>query len=163
MLFKFYISRAFCQLKVGDIDLLGLKQTSYFIFQLAPFEYRHGTIFFEKVTDSIRFIMKNHRFPDLSNYVDDLIYCGTPSTIFSAYERLSSLLVQLGLQINVKNYALFNISIHIEHIPCKPNVVADLLSRFKFDQPSWDLLKTHASDPVWIPTHADLMCLNYNI
>ena len=32
--------------------------------------------------------------------------------------------------------ALFNISIHIEHIPGKQNVVADLLSRFKFDQPS---------------------------
>ena len=59
--------------------------------------------------------------------------------------------------------ALFNISIHIEHIPGKQNVIADLLSRFKFDQSSWDLLKTHVSDLVWIPTHADLMCLNYNI
>ena len=59
--------------------------------------------------------------------------------------------------------ALFNISIHIEYIPGKQNVVADLLSRFKFDQSSWDLLKIHVSDPVWIPTHADLMCLNYNI
>ena len=37
--------------------------------------------------------------------------------------------------------ALFNISIHIEHIPGKCNVIADLLSRFKFDQTSWNLLK----------------------
>ena len=29
--------------------------------------------------------------------------------------------------------ALFNISIHIEHIPGKHNVIADLISRFKFD------------------------------
>ena len=104
MLFKIDISRALRQLKVdpGDIDLLGLQQNSYFIDQSVPFGYRHGSIFFEKVTDSIRFIIKNHGFPDLYNYVDDLIYCGTPSTIFSAYERLSSLLAQLGLQISLE-------------------------------------------------------------
>ena len=59
--------------------------------------------------------------------------------------------------------AIFNISIHIEHIPGKYNVTADLLSRFKFDQNSWDMLRTLVSDPVWIPTHMDLMCLNHNI
>ena len=86
MLFKIDISRAFRQLKVnpGDIDLLGLKQDSYFIDQSVPFRYRHGSIFFEKVTNSIRFIMKNNGFPDLYNYVDDLKYCDTPSTIFSS-------------------------------------------------------------------------------
>ena len=105
MLFKIDISRAFRQLKVdpGDIGLLGLKQTSYFIDQSVSFGYRHGSIFFyEKVTDSIKFIMKNHGFPDLYNYVNDLIYCGTPSTIFHAYEILSSLLAELGLQISAK-------------------------------------------------------------
>ena len=40
--------------------------------------------------------MKNHGF------VNDLIYCGTPSTIFAAYEKLPSLLAQLGLQISAK-------------------------------------------------------------
>ena len=59
--------------------------------------------------------------------------------------------------------ALFNISIHIEHIPGKQNVIADLLSRYKFDQTSWDLLKSYVLDPIWIPTHVNLMCLNYNI
>ena len=59
--------------------------------------------------------------------------------------------------------ALFNISIHIEHIPGKCNVIADLLSRFKFDQTSWDVLKNYVPDPVWIPTHVDLTCLNHNI
>ena len=59
--------------------------------------------------------------------------------------------------------ALFDISIHIEHIPGKHNVIADLLSRFKFDQTSWDLLKNHFSDPIWVPTHVDLMCLNHTI
>ena len=47
-MFKVDISRAFCQLKVdpGDIDLLGLKQDAYFIDQLLPFGYRHGSILF---------------------------------------------------------------------------------------------------------------------
>ena len=375
MLFKIDISRAFRQLKVdpGDIDLLGFKQYSYFIDQSVPFGYRHGSIFFEKVTNSIRYIMRSHGFPDLYNYVDDLIYCGTPSNIFQAYEMLSGLLEQLGLQISLKklvppstsatclgilintetrtmsvppeklekiqdlchqwenkttctkqqlqsllgsllyiskrvkpgraflnrmlqflrdmgdsrsvrlsqeffrglawfkqflrqfngivyydtkpiqaelhldacvtglgaifdsecyslpiprgfnNYsivhlemlnivvalkvwanqwankkvcikcdnmalvevllsgktkdvmlatcarniwmltALFNISIHIENIPGKHNVIADLLSRFTFDQTSWDILRTHVSDPVWVPTHIHLTCLNHNI
>ena len=50
LMFKIDISRAFRQLKVdpGDIDLVGLKQESYFIDQSVPFGYRHGSIFFGK-------------------------------------------------------------------------------------------------------------------
>ena len=36
--------------------------------------------------------------------------------------------------------AIYNISIHIEHIPGKNNVIADLLPRFKFDNVSWQAL-----------------------
>ena len=77
LMFKVDISRAFRQLKVdpGEIDLLGLKQDAYFIDQSVPFGYRHGSIFFEKVTDTIRFIMREHGSNNLFNYVDDLIYC----------------------------------------------------------------------------------------
>ena len=32
--------------------------------------------------------------------------------------------------------AMFNISIHIEHIPGTQNVIADLLSRYQFDKKS---------------------------
>ena len=52
--------------------------------------------------------------------------------------------------------AMFNIFIHIEHIPGKQNVVADLLSRYQFDNKSWNLLKAHVPDAFWIPTHIDL-------
>ena len=38
-----------------------------------------------KVTDSIRFIMRKHGFPDMFNNVDDIIYCGTPSKIHLAF------------------------------------------------------------------------------
>ena len=59
--------------------------------------------------------------------------------------------------------ALFNISIHIEHISGKPNVIADLLSRFKFDKQSYELLLTYVPNVSWVPTHIDLTCLNYDI
>ena len=52
------------------------------------------------MTDSIRFIMRKHGFPDLFNYVDDIIYCGTPSKIHPAFKFLVDLLQQLGLDVN---------------------------------------------------------------
>ena len=58
--------------------------------------------------------------------------------------------------------ALFNISIHIEHISGKSNVIVDLLSKFKFDQQSWELLSTYVPNMSLVPTHIDLTCLNYD-
>ena len=59
--------------------------------------------------------------------------------------------------------AIFNISIHIEHIPGKNNVVADLLSRFKFDTASWQSLHQHVPNFMWIHTHIDLTKLNHDL
>ena len=59
--------------------------------------------------------------------------------------------------------ALFNISIHIEHISVKSNVIADSLSRFKFDHKSYELLVTYVPNVSWVPTHIDLTCFNYDI
>ena len=59
--------------------------------------------------------------------------------------------------------ALFNISIHIEHISSKSTVIADLLSRFKSDQQAYELLLTYVPNVSWVPTHIDLTCLNYDI
>ena len=104
LIYKIDISRAFRQLKVdlGDIDLLGFKMGDYYIDQLVPFEFRHGSFFFEKVTDSIQFIITKNGFSDLYNYVDDLLYCGLPSNIYKSFAFLSDLLHQLGLKINPK-------------------------------------------------------------
>ena len=76
----------------GDIDLLGLKLDWYYIDLSVPFGYRHGSIFFEKGTDGIRFIMTKNHFPELYNYVDNVIYCGTHSNIYPALNMLSDLL-----------------------------------------------------------------------
>ena len=47
--------------------------------------------------------------------------------------------------------ALFNISIHIEHISGKSNVTADLLSRYKLDHQSWDLICAYVPNVLWVP------------
>ena len=76
-LFKVDISRAFRHLRVdpADIDLLGLQvQGRHFIDVSTPFGYRNGSLFFQRCSDAIRYIMAEHGFPDLFNYIDDLIY-----------------------------------------------------------------------------------------
>ena len=105
LIYKIDISHAFRQLKVdpGDIDLLGLKMGDYYIDQSVPLGFRHESFFFEKVTDSIQFIMNKNGFPDLYNYIDDLLYCGLPSNIYKSFAFLSDLLHQLGLKLILRN------------------------------------------------------------
>ena len=59
--------------------------------------------------------------------------------------------------------AIYDISIHIEHKPGKNNIVADLLSRFKFDVASWHLLEQYVTNFIWIHTHIDLTKLKHDL
>ena len=104
-LYKIDISRAFRQIKIdpSDIDLLGFKiENQYFRDQSVPFRSRHGSQIFQRCTDAIRFIMAQHSFPTLWNYIDDLIYTGLPSQIHKSFAFLQQLLQDLGLQISAK-------------------------------------------------------------
>ena len=56
-------------------------------------------------------------------------------------------------------YSLFNIYIHVDYVPGKANMTADLLSRHKFYHQSWDLLKIHVPNVAWVLTHANLTCV----
>ena len=69
--------------------------------------------FFSKLSDSIRYITAQHGHPYLQNYIDDLLYCGLPSKIHSAYEFLLQLLQKLGLDIAPSRHpgSLFSYSI----------------------------------------------------
>ena len=104
-IFKVDISRAFRHLRIdpGDVDLLGLRHKGQIFVDLSlPFGFRLGSIFFQKISDSIRYIMKNQGHPHLLNYIDDLCYCELPSKIDTAYQCLLRLLQDLGLDISVK-------------------------------------------------------------
>ena len=73
------ISRAFHHIKVdpADIDLLGFQfQDKYFLDPSVAFGFRHGSLIFQRCTDAIRHIFTQNDFPNLFNYIDDLIYTG---------------------------------------------------------------------------------------
>ena len=104
-MFKIDISRAFRHIKVdpGDIDLLGIKfGNQYFLDCSLAFGFRHGSLIFQHCTDAIRYIMAEHGYPLLFNYIDDLIYTGLPSQMDAAFNFLKNLLVELGLDISPK-------------------------------------------------------------
>ena len=102
-MFKIEISRAFRHIKVdpGDIDLLGLKfGNQYFLDRSLAFGFRHGSQIFQHCTDAIHYIMAEHGYPLLFNYIDNLIYTGLPSQMDASFNFLKKLLVELGLDIS---------------------------------------------------------------
>ena len=104
MLYKIDISRAFRHIRIDprDIDLLGISHNKLYLDQSLPFGFRHRSVFFQRCSDVIRHITRQHRFPGLWNYIDDLIYTGLPSTINQSYQFLLSLLEELGLDISIE-------------------------------------------------------------
>ena len=101
LLYKMDISQAFRHIRIdpGDLDLLGLKHGEYFIDGILPFGFHHG---FQRCTDAVRYIMKDKfHFPNLYNYIDDLIYTGLPVDIYRSFDTLKALLQELGLEISV--------------------------------------------------------------
>ena len=105
LLFKIDISRAFRHLRIdpGDLDFLGLKHGSYYIGGTLAFGFRHRSVFFQRCADAVRYIM-DHKFgyPNLQNFIDDLIYPGLPHEIHEAYASLINLLKDLGLEVSAK-------------------------------------------------------------
>ena len=102
LLYKVDISRAFRHLRIdpGDIDLLGILHNKLFLDGSLPFGFKLASGFFERCSDAIRFIMKEHNHNALLNYIDDLIYIGLPSKIHESYKFLLSLLADLGLEVS---------------------------------------------------------------
>ena len=105
LIFKIDITRAFRHLRIdpGDLDLLALKHGSYYIDGTLAFGFRHGSVFFQRCTDAIRYIMdQKFGYPNLYNYIDDLIYPALPHEIHGAYTTLKHLLSDLGLEVSQK-------------------------------------------------------------
>ena len=87
-MYKIDISRAFHHIKIdpADTDLLGLQfQNKYLLDRSVAFGFRHGSLIFQRCTDAIRHIMTQNGFPNLFNYIDNLIYTGLPSDIHSSF------------------------------------------------------------------------------
>ena len=102
LLYKIDISRAFRHLRIdpGDLHLLGFYHNNYYFDGSLAFGYRHGSVFFQRCSDAIRYIMKTHGFPTMFNYIDDLIYVRLPHEIDQSFEFLQYLLQDLGLEVS---------------------------------------------------------------
>ena len=59
-IFKVDISRAFCHVPIdpGNLDLLGLYWENYFLDFSLPFWYKHSLSIFQRMSDTVHFIMK---------------------------------------------------------------------------------------------------------
>ena len=85
-----------------DYDLLGLywNDRSYIDLSL-PFGLRHGTQIFQRISDAIRYVMRQNGF-QVINYVDDFIGVATPTVASRSYAFLLELLEALGLDVSAK-------------------------------------------------------------
>ena len=60
----------------GDLDLLGLYWEDYFLDQSLLFGFKHGSSIFQRLSDTVRFIMKQEG-QSVWNYSDDFL-CVSP-------------------------------------------------------------------------------------
>ena len=96
-IFKVDISRAFRHVPIdpGDLDSLDLYWENYFLNFSLPFGYKHGLAIFQRMSDAVRFIMKQEGH-SIWNYMDDFLCISLPSKIGKTYTRLQEL-SELGL------------------------------------------------------------------
>ena len=102
-IFKVDISRAFRHVPIdpGDLDLLGLHWGQYYIDFSLPFGLKHGSSIFQRLSDAVRYIMKQEGH-QIWNYIDDFLCVALPSKIQHSFARLQDLLQELGLTISQK-------------------------------------------------------------
>ena len=98
---KIDISRAFKHVPIDprDIKFLGLFWEDYFIELNLCFGYKNGSALFQRLSDSVRFIMRQEGHY-IQNYVDDHLCLGKASDCRKAFDRLKVLLPELGFQIS---------------------------------------------------------------
>ena len=74
MIYKIDIKRAFRHVKLDprDYDLLGLRQDKWFLDTCLPFGFRHGSALFQRLSDAVHHMMRQHSH-DVINYIDDML------------------------------------------------------------------------------------------
>ena len=103
MLYKIDLSRAFRHVKLNpaDYDLLGLRHVNWYVNIYLPFGYRNGSVIFQRLSDTVRHIMRRHNF-DIINYIDEVIGIDVPSRIDASFDALYTLLHHLGFEVSQK-------------------------------------------------------------
>ena len=94
------IKRAFRHVKLDpkDYDLLGLRQDKWFLDTCLPFGFRHRSALFQRLSDAVHHMMRQHGH-NVINYINDTLGSDLPSRIDASFDALSSLLERLGFEI----------------------------------------------------------------
>ena len=97
------MSHAFCHIKVdpADYDLLGLEWGGHYVETCVPFETRHGSQIFQRLSDGVRFAMRQKGYV-IVDYIDDYVGVGVLSIANASYLALIDLMNDLGLTISQK-------------------------------------------------------------
>ena len=104
MLYKIDLSRAFRHVKIDpkDYNLLGLQiSNEIFYDSCLPFGFKHGSAIFQRISDSIRYIMNSLGFK-VTNYIDDIIGHSVCSQANDSFRTLFKILTELGFDISQK-------------------------------------------------------------
>ena len=102
-IYKIDVKRAFRHLKIDpmDYDLLGLQWNATYLDTCLPFGSRHGSQFFQRVSDALRYVMRREGF-SVINYIDDFLGYGTPSIARASFDTLLEKMRHLGLDVSEK-------------------------------------------------------------
>ena len=103
LMYKVDVSRAFRHVKIdpGDYDLLGLEWQGVYVDTCVPFGMRHGSQIFQRLSDAVRYMMRQKGFL-MVDYIDDYVGMGVPSIAWASYSALTELMGELGLTISEK-------------------------------------------------------------
>ena len=98
---KIDISRAFKHVPIDpkDINFLGVFWGAYYVEKRLVFGFRNGSTFFQRIAESIRFILTSEGHYCLA-YIDDFLIFGNEAQCNRAFTRLHELLRELGLDIS---------------------------------------------------------------
>ena len=103
LLYKVDVTSAFRHIKVdpADYDLLGLEWGGHYVDTCVPFGTRHGSQIFQRLSDGVRFAMRQKGYV-IVDYIDDYVGVGVPSVANASYFALIDLMNDLGLTISQK-------------------------------------------------------------
>ena len=103
LLYKSDIRRAFRHVKMDpqEHDKLGVCWDGLFFDTCLPFGFSHRSSIFQRLSEAIRFIMKQRGY-QLVNYIDDVIGYNVPTMANKAFPELRTLISELGFELSDK-------------------------------------------------------------
>ena len=139
-IYKVDVCRAFRHLKVDpyDYDLLGLTWCGTCL----PFGKRHGSQFFQRTSDAVRYIMCQMNY-DIISYIDDFLGYGTPSVTDASFHMLLDVMSKLGLTISQKKLVrpttkAICLGIEVDTVAGTVAIPSDKLAEVKDTILKWD-------------------------